>query len=283
MFRFILYIYIKLIQYMGWRLILLSVASILISAGCKDDPSAFRVKTIYNINKVWHNGLEQTSNLTIDTFYYTSDGRRDYSARGITIKEVSDGRINIKTAYNRAGEVLHITTYYLNEKGLEDSIESKDATHVINSQKYFYDNDGYVIEERQYSPGASTTIWKYKVIDGNRVEEFAFHEPMFDTIQVRDPQTGEMIKGRTEYYGQVTHSDYFPDKPHFPMAKNFGYNHRDIQSKNLQRSSVQLSLSGDTQDVYFFRYTFDGKGRVSTATKVSRNGDSYDSTAYTYY
>lgn len=261
----------------------LIVATFFLLTACKDDASKFRVKTKYHIHKVSFDGHEESYGGKTDTFYYTPEGKRDYSASGTITKEERSGNIIIWTTLDRDGKVVGTTTSFLNDKGLEDSVEIRDATHVTYAHKYIYDKDGYVIEDRQYQAQPPNIIWKYKVVDGNRVELTATYFPSTDTVMMPNPTTGEMEEIVTQYFDMIIHKDYFLDKLNFPSIQNFGYTNKDINSKNLEKSSVQLSMKGDTQEVYFFRYIFDDKGRVTSAAQISRSGNEYDSTAYTYY
>lgn len=260
--------------------LLIGTISLLVS--CSNDPSKFRVKTSYHIHKISFEGHEEKSGGNTDTFYYTTDGKRDYSKSGTTTKEEKNGNIIIWTTYDKEGKVVGKTTSFLNERGLEDSVVITNATYVTYTHKYIYDDKGFVIEDRQTSSEqASGMTWKYKVVDGNRVEERLL--PTIDTIMMVNPQTLKMDTIVQQNFGLLIHKEYFSDKLNFPTVQNYGSENKDINSKNLEKNSVQLSAKGDTEEVYFFRYIFDEKGRVTSAAQISRSGSEYDSTAYTYY
>ncbi len=260
----------------------LIVATIFLLTACKDDVSKFRVKTSYHIHKVSFDGHEETSGGKTDTFYYTSDGKKDYSKDGTTTKQEKKGNTIVWTTYDKEGKVVGTTTSFLNERGLEDSVVIINATHVTYTHKYIYDDKGFVIEDRQTSSEqASAMMWKYKVVDGNRVEEALL--PTIDTIMMVNPQTLKMDTIVQQNFGLRIHKEYFLDKLNFPTVQNYGSENKDINSKNLEKSSVQLSPKGDTEEVYFFRYIFDDKGRVTSAAQRTRSGNEYDSTSYTYY
>ena len=264
------------------KLFFLILATIFLLTACKDDASKFRVKTSYHIKKINFGGYEETTGDKTDTFYYTSDGKRDFSKNGMTVKEEKNGNTIVWTTYDKEGKVVESTTSFLNERGLEDSVVITNAAHVTYTHKYIYDDKRFVIEDRQTSSDqASGMTWKYKVVDGNRVEETLL--PSVDTIVMVNPQTLKLDTIVQQSSGLRIHKEYFLDKLNFPTVQNYGYENKDINSKNLEKGAVQLSPKGDTEDVYHFRYVFDNKGRVISAAQISRSGNEYDSTAYTYY
>ena len=73
----------------------------------------------------------------------------------------------------------------------------------------------------------------------------------------------------------IYHFDFYYDK--------LNAEHGNSNSKNLVKTKVELSPKMDTTDIYFYRYTFDDKGKVITDVGINRNGMEYDSSFYTYY
>src|ERR1043165_3374315 len=156
---------------------ILIIGPFFLLSGCKEDASKFRVKTRYHISKFSFDGHEQVSGGTTDTFYYTADGKRDYSASGTTTTETRNGNMLIATTTHKNGKVAGTPTSLINDKGLEESIVIRDATHVTYIHKYIYDSNGFVVEDRYYQQQPPDMVWKYKVVDGNRVEEHAINTP----------------------------------------------------------------------------------------------------------
>lgn len=261
---------------------LMCLVLVLALAFCSADPTTFRIKTIYTLEKRWY-GEDENSSVIIDTLYYTKDGRRDYSGRGISLKEVSNGNIVVRTAYNKAGETVNIVKLYFNEMGLEDSVETGTVEKGISTTKYIYNKQGKVVEERHYSPNRHVEIHKYVLVDGNRVEDVISSVPSLDTIRVKDSETGQMVDKVIEQPDIIVRNEYFSDKVNFPTVINYGTKRQDVSSKNLEKKSVSLTMWGDTIDVDLFHYTFDSKGRVVSVVKTAERSKSYDSTAYTYY
>ncbi len=261
---------------------LIAVITLFLTA-CNEPVSKTRIKTIYEIGKASFNGKEQIFKTITDTFYYTTDGKRDLSVKGITIKEERHGNVIESKAFDKSGKLTGVTTIFIDERGREDSVVTKENGQTIMAQKYFYNVNDNLIEYRQYNPGSPTMVEKYKVVDGNRVELRSNNIPSVDTGYRKNEETGEMEQVVTTYEGVFIHKEYYTDKLNFFRNEYRGYDRPDYESKNLEKGSVQLSPSGDTLEVYFFRYTFDTKGRVLTAAQISRSGTEYDSTAYTYY
>jgi len=159
----------------------------------------------------------------------------------------------------------------------------RDASHVTFAHKYFYDDDSNLIEDRNYPQEPPNLSFKYKIVNGNRVEEMVTNIPADDTVMMPDPTTGEMEKVFRHYDHIILHNEFYTDKPNMPTNENFGYVNREVGNKNLQKKSVQLSDKGDTVDIIYYKYIFDEKGRVISVAQISRSGQEYDSTAYTYY
>jgi hypothetical protein len=228
--------------------------------------SKYRVRTQYHIHKVTFDGHEEVYGGITDTFYYTADGNKD------------------------KGKITPSSVMLRNKRGQIDSVAFKDAAYQTVANKYFYDDNGYLIEERIYTDPAPNLFIKYKIINGNRVEERWTYSPSADTIMMPNPTTGEMEQVVRNYYNDIFHNEFFADKLNMPIDENFGYTNADSgytnpdkDSKNLKKKSVQLTEKGDTADVFFFRYVFDEKERVISRASISQSGNEYDSTAYTYY
>jgi hypothetical protein len=250
---------------------------------CNNSASRYRVHTQYHIHKVVYNGREQITENRTDTFYFTSNGKRYYNTNGTKIVEERKGNTVEWKTFDQSGKLINSNVYFLNEKHLVDSFATKEGTQVTYAHKYIYDSNGYMIEDRQYTPQPPAIYFKYTWFNGNKIEETMTNIPAVDTVQMPNATTGEMDTVITTYDNVILHKEYYLDKPNFPRNENFGYTNPDIKSKNLEKKAVQLSDKGDTIDIYWFRYQFDNKGRVTSATQFARSGHEYDSTYYTYY
>ena len=258
------------------------IAAMAFIYGFNQQAEKAHVRTKYHVHKVNYPG-NSSNNAQTDTFYFTIDGKGDFNRNGITNREERRGDTIERTSFDKSGKLIGSSISILNKQGLEDSVIYKNATHVTFAHKYLYDGDGNLIEDRNYPEQPPNLIIKYKIVDGNRVEEWITNLPSDDTVYMPNPQTGKMDTIVERYWDDVYHNEFYTDKPNMPTNENFGYLGRDNGNKNLEKKSVQLTLKGDTQDVFYFRYLFDDKGWVTSVAKASRSGEEYDSTAYTYY
>lgn len=251
---------------------------------CKDEIATARVKTRYGIHKIYFNGQEQITHNGTDTFYYTPEGKYDSMTNGLITRMERKGDIVETRTYTQSGVVVSSSITYLDENAREDSVVIINGGHIAYIHKYIYNKEGFLVEDRQYSaqaPKFSVTL--FEVENGNRKTEELAVLPNTDTSVVRDPATGKLDTFITRYYNILVHNGFYTDKPAMPTAVNYGKGPFDMGSKNLKKMSVQLSAKGDTEEVYYWNYTFDKKGRVVTEVETTRNRTEYDSVYYTYY
>lgn len=167
---------------------------------------------------------------------------------------------------------------------MEDSIAILENGRLTYTNKYIYNTKGDLIEERMNQPQQSPlAIFKYKVVNGNRVEQRLINTPPTDTVEMMNPNTGEMEQVVTTFHNSVLYNEFYADKLNMPLNIHYGNTSADKHSKNLIKRTVQLSEKGDTMDIYSYRYTFDNKGRVLTIVEHTQTGTEYDSTSYSYY
>jgi hypothetical protein len=261
------------------------MAAIVLLAACKESLSKYRVRTQYHIKKLKWSGREEVYDGKTDTFYYKPDGTRDNRGKDITYKTDSTGNTVTSYTLNKAGKVIASFVAFMNERGLKDSVVSKDSTHITMTHKYLYDSAGQLIGDIQWQSQfqSPNSVFKAKWLNGNKIENALYNDPQVDTVQRVNPVTGALEQVICKYENVFFHHEYFPDKAKMPSAENLGYKNGDTFGKNLEKKSVQLSAKGDTLDIYTFRYQFDDKNRVISAVEVNRDGNDYDSTAYTYY
>lgn len=260
------------------------VVVVSIFQSCKDEIASARVKTRYGIHKIYFNGEEQVTHNGTDTFYYTPEGKYDYMANGLVTRMERTGNTVETKTYTQSGVLVSASTTYFDEKGREDSVVIINGGHIAYIHKYIYDEAGFLIQDRQYSAQAPKfSVTAFKVENGNRVSEELAVLPNTDTSIVRNNTTGKLDTFITRYYNILINNGFYTDKPAMPTAVNYGKGPFDMGSKNLKKMSVQLSAKGDTEEVYYWNYTFDKKGRVVTEVETTRNSTEYDSTVYTYY
>jgi len=149
------------------------------------------------------------------------------------------------------------------------------TTHGILSlsKKYYYDENGFIKQEIVYLKAKGNKLRQIiastEVRDGNIVSYSVKYA--IDTIQVRNPKTGE-FETKIVRQGDFTVKNTFDPNTKNTLAINPFWGK---SSKNLMQCSVKYSLlPGVPQDsdVTTFKYTFDLQGRVSTLiTKVQTN------------
>jgi hypothetical protein len=262
---------------------MVAVACLFLSA-CHEPAKPWRVKTEYTITKLNFNGKEFIGSETRDSFIYKPDGS-SYRA-GEKYNEKRIGNVVRREILDTTGKMISTSVTFLNKKDLVDSIVYKDDKLGTYINKYVYDKDGKLIENRQYPSQGPMLIMKYKLLNGNLTEEEWIHHPAFGTSYVPNEKTGKMDTIVTTYEDLIIHHEYYPDKANMPTSDDFGYlfdTSPDRVSKNLRKRSVQLSPKGDTTDVFDFHYRFDDKGRVVSKVQISKTGTEWDSTGYSYY
>jgi hypothetical protein len=264
----------------------IAVAFLLFSA-CRNAPEVSKVKTEYHITRLFHDGQEYGGPGTTDSFVRGEDGYQRRFHPNERYVEETKGNVTESKILDQSGKVIASSVTFLNDKGLVDSIIYKDDVMGTYIHKYVYDDEGRLIEDRNYpSSSGPNHVWKFRFDNGNIVEEQMIHHPAFDTSEMLNPKTGKMEEVITTYEDFIAHNEYHTDKPNQPTRENFGYktdNSPERASKNLRKRMVQVSLKGDTTDIYDYHYHYDDKGRVIAKVQTSRSGGSYDSTAYTYY
>jgi hypothetical protein len=230
-------------------------------------------------------GQERVNGGKTDTFYYKPDGTRDNHDRDITYRTDSIGNTITSYGLNKSGKIIGSSVSFMNERGLPDSIVYKDSTNITMTHKYFYDKAGQLTEDiqRQGQFQSPNSVFKIKWLNGNKIEESIYNDPEVDTSQRVNPFTGATEQVVTKYENVFLRHEYFADKAKMPSAENLGYKNGDTFGKNLEKKTVQLSAKGDTLDIYTFHYQFDNKNRVISVVEVNKDGNDYDSTAYTYY
>jgi len=270
--------------------LLIFFAAILLLAASNHSTSKDRVRTVYHINMFNDDGQMEVNPATTDTFYYTSDGKRDYGLNDNNPKEERTGNMIECTTIDKSGTIT-LLVKFLNDRGQVDSMVNRYETvtnyatnPVPYAHKYIYDANGYMVEDRQYSNKLRlVAICKYKVVDGNTVEERNITIPSMDTSTRVNPETLKMDTVVTKYCDIITNTEFYTDKQYMPRNENFGSSAPDMLSKNLEKKRVQYTDMGDTIDVTFFHYTFDDKERVTSVKRLSHDNQEFDSTAYTYY
>lgn len=251
---------------------------------CSDDISKARVKTFYKVQKNNYGGQEYVSVSGPDTFYYTPEGKYDYSANGNITRSEKRGNIIDSRTYDRQGGLVSSSITFLDEHGRTDSFIVQQGNRIPYIHKYVYNAAGDLIEDRQYADEPPKfSVSKFKVVKGNRIEESYDVIPDVVIEYVPNPETGKIDTFTTKYYRVTLHYDYYTDKLLMPSNANYGNDFPETRSRNLKKTMVQLSPKGDTEEVYLFNYAFDKKGRVVTEVETTRNGTEYDSVSYTYY
>jgi hypothetical protein len=251
--------------------------------GCKQSFTDWRVKTQYQIHKITFNGQEQISGGVTDTFYYTKKGKPDLSRfKTKTVVEEHENVNHTKT-FDALGKLQTESYQFLNEKGYVDSTVYIQNGQIKYRHKYLYDKEGNLAEDRMYQPDPPNSVFQYKLLDGNRVEERVTAFPLTDTVEMINPSTGELEKVVTFFYNYTLYHEFDTRKVNMPTSIHFGLNEIHRKSRNLTTKTVQVSTSGDTLEVYHYRYSFDNKGRILTVVQESRSGTEYDSTSYSYY
>lgn len=195
----------------------------------------------------------------------------------------------LRQTVDSTGDVFKSDTFFMNAKGLADSIVGKHCVpglHItgVMRKKLFYDGEGrmtQLIDLVRPSDSLYTNDTLYYFYDKGNLS----HIFRRDAMLVFDSELPTRMEGYSE---RTTCMNYSSDK-NFCLTDDNGETFLGKPSPNLLKSSYTLNEKNDTIDQQRNQYKLDSKGRIEneTITRIYYYGKEKridtDSYSYTYY
>lgn len=197
-----------------------------------------------------------------DTYSYGTDGN-------VTVINRSNGEKRVFTytgdtilmQYITSASVIASATKYLlhGAKYADTSFGLYQAQN--NSNKYSYDGNGQLTQQKNYGFGVLTSVADYTL--GNK-----------NLVAVTNTNTSANTH-TYQYYSYATNTNTIGNQ-------NFGMGFLGVGSLYLPLKQVQTAQNGDTTNIITYRYHYDAGSNVDTMASYDRTGHLIDSLAYTY-
>ncbi len=196
-------------------------------------------------------------------FTYNADGKLITMSGTDGVKNTYsyNGKTITQNVADSAHNMFITSTVFLNAKGLADSSSAKDERGSY-LKTYKHDENGFIVESRDFMSGALSRISKSIFKDGNQTQAI-----------ILDPTEKPLVN---------VYFDYYNDKPNSLAYQNYGMDYLGADSKNLVKKVVQIVPKGDTVRVTNFIYHFDKDGNVSQKAAYDAHGMMVDSSTFSY-
>ena len=198
-------------------------------------------------------------------YTYSSDGKmtgyRNYSSGAWRTYEYSKSRVTEAWGAN-ISEQQAFNTYYLNSKGLADSM-IRIMNKIPLCLQFKYDSSDIRVEETVGCSDSSLSMRRI-IKGGNVVKQMIYSggKP-FQTFSY-------------EYYSDQ------PNRANVLAQEKMGQAFRGRDSKNLLKKEVLVNADSEILQQREYFYYFDDLGRISTVTTYSNSSTPSDSVKYYY-